>query len=514
MKLFRRSSPADKSLRQAPPPSVPRLARYYQLPRRHKLDLSCYPARSADSVAPSIHDLSLTHNILANGNNFANESKCKVLDIDLAVPDHPVGSLRDISGDPEMLAFTEYRLCELTRNYQGFEQCKSYLIRASLDTRTDESSFVTLKPAKDTSFGLQMSLSKDITQGLLSTLRVSPQFCSFMLGEPDYWSPLKIHTRKKDGSVGRTEFICQHPRYAIRQRQEPCSVWLAHDIGTSTTTYIITPGENEDWVERARSRMSDYFIRSRDDPRQAVAEVHDPFLLQSVLCHENLVQVKTLIAKLRRQLYDVLDIVGEYSKEPFDRKSLKDMTEQLHVVSQDADSFYSSAEMGFMVIDQTLRARNELCESVGSSSTFTASNVCDALDHLAESLKSWQRWLRSYKSRKDTAMNLVFNLVTQQDAETSTRIARDTKDDSASMKIIAVLTMIFLPATAVSGFFSMAFFSVDDQGVFISSVMAWLFAATTVPLTILIFMSWLFWYSIMDIVQGKPLPSSKAPGEV
>lgn len=40
-------------------------------------------------------------------------------------------------------------------------------------------------------------------------------------------------------------------------------------------------------------------------------------------------------------------------------------------------------------------------------------------------------------------MNLVLNLMTQQDSETSTDIGRDTKDDSASMKVIAVLTMWF-----------------------------------------------------------------------
>jgi len=107
-------------------------------------------------------------------------------------------------------------------------------------------------------------------------------------------------------------------------------------------------------------------------------------------------------------------------------------------------------------------------------------------------------------------MNLVFNLVTQQDSETSTDIARDTKDDSASMKIIAVLTMGFLPATAVFGFFGMAFFNLSDDGVFLSSKMAWLFVATTVPLTLGIFTTWTFWYKLVDLLQ-RQRRGTKAP---
>lgn len=45
---------------------------------------------------------------------------------------------------------------------------------------------------------------------------------------------------------------------------------------------------------------------------------------------------------------------------------------------------------------------------------------------------------------------LVFNLMMQQDCETKTNITHDIKDDSASMKIIVVMTMVFLPITAAS----------------------------------------------------------------
>lgn len=98
----------------------------------------------------------------------------------------------------------------------------------------------------------------------------------------------------------------------------------------------------------------------------------------------------------------------------------------------------------------------------------------------------------------------VFNLVTQQDSETNTSIARATRDDSSAMKIIAALTMIFLPATAVSGFFGMAFFDYQNGEV----VMAhdwWLFVATTIPITIILIAIWRIWLSWTDLIDGLQL---------
>jgi hypothetical protein len=45
--------------------------------------------------------------------------------------------------------------------------------------------------------------------------------------------------------------------------------------------------------------------------------------------------------------------------------------------------------------------------------------------------------------------------VTQQDAATSTTIAREAREDGTSMKIIAALTMVFLPGTFLSSVFGM-----------------------------------------------------------
>ena len=268
---------------------------------------------------------------------------------------------------------------------------------------------------------------------------------------------------------------------------------MGFDLETCSATYIIVSGQQEPYLDRVKSRLNDYFPPV-GTLRSAQLHPNDPFLPLSIICHESLVDAKAIITELRHRLYDQLDIVDIYSETPFDRSNLKELTNQLPKVSQDADSLFVSAEMGSMVIEHVIRARDRALNLFPQA--LSDFNVGDSLSYIKQSLDSQKRWLLSYKARKDIAMNLVFNLVTQQDSETNTVIAHDTKEDSASMKIIALLTMLFLPATAVSGFFGMAFFVTGPDGSFEVSRMWWLFAAITLPLTLVTLSLLWLWYPV------------------
>ena len=80
-------------------------------------------------------------------------------------------------------------------------------------------------------------------------------------------------------------------------------------------------------------------------------------------------------------------------------------------------------------------------------------------------------------------------------AAESTYIARASHDDSRSLRIIQILTMVFLPASLVATIFGMGFFNTSstDNGAVQFSVSGhwWIYLAVSVPLTlvILLFMS-------------------------
>lgn len=61
--------------------------------------------------------------------------------------------------------------------------------------------FITTAREENTSFGYQLSVTRPTLQTILNRFRVTPQFCPFMLGEPDYWAPLDMQRRDAGGMV-------------------------------------------------------------------------------------------------------------------------------------------------------------------------------------------------------------------------------------------------------------------------------------------------------------------------
>ena len=74
-------------------------------------------------------------------------------------------------------------------------------------------------------------------------------------------------------------------------------------------------------------------------------------------------------------------------------------------------------------------------------------------------------------------------------ATESTQIARASHQDSQALRIIQILSMLFLPASLVSSIFGMGFFSTsqgtDGQATLLISKNWWLYVAISVPLTVL-----------------------------
>ncbi|KAK6005271.1 hypothetical protein QM012_008050 [Aureobasidium pullulans] len=110
--------------------------------------------------------------------------------------------------------------------------------------------------------------------------------------------------------------------------------------------------------------------------------------------------------------------------------------------------------------------------------------------------------------RMGNEQNLTSNLMTQLDAKTNVDIAMATKDDGAAMKTIAVVTMLFLPATFVSAVLGMNFFnfSPDEHGGHMTySHDLWIYFVISIVLTAVLFVLWWIWQNYRQ----KVLASSR-----
>ncbi|KAF2279362.1 uncharacterized protein EI97DRAFT_430442 [Westerdykella ornata] len=106
------------------------------------------------------------------------------------------------------------------------------------------------------------------------------------------------------------------------------------------------------------------------------------------------------------------------------------------------------------------------------------------------------------RTRVENHIQLGHSLVAQEEnrisrfvAEESARIAAATKGDSAAMKAISLVTMIFLPPTFVATFFSMSMFNWEPQGQDpgLVSKYLWIYWAVTIPLTVIVVVCWRLW---------------------
>ncbi|KAF2819058.1 hypothetical protein CC86DRAFT_307992 [Ophiobolus disseminans] len=98
------------------------------------------------------------------------------------------------------------------------------------------------------------------------------------------------------------------------------------------------------------------------------------------------------------------------------------------------------------------------------------------------------------EQRMQAQQNILFNLITQNDSNLNMEIAQDSKElaeaskrDSTALKIIALLTTMFLPGTFIATFLAMPLFdwsarSMSDVG----TSHLWIYWAVAIPATVVL----------------------------
>lgn len=182
---------------------------------------------------------------------------------------------------------------------------------------------------------------------------------------------------------------------------------------------------------------------------------------------------------------------------------------ELHNVAKHITHLAESVESCLLLVDGIIAeidSKNSLNGAAGlgrtgstststiltATTTTTSSQLRSSLSYRRSLFKSTELRLRSLSKRVDNAINLAFNTVTQQDSMVMLQ-------DSSSMKIIAAITLLFLPTTTVA--------TVAGSQLFLSSVSGenndWLiqtsplFAimwAIAAPLTLVVGTLALAWY--------------------
>ena len=101
-------------------------------------------------------------------------------------------------------------------------------------------------------------------------------------------------------------------------------------------------------------------------------------------------------------------------------------------------------------------------------------------------------------------------------ARESAAMAREMRRDSAAMKTIATLTMLYLPATFVSSLFGSNFFALSMQSAggttFVVSPLWWILPTVAIPLTLFTIGIWVWWMAYRKKQDHKDSAIAKKRG--
>ena len=313
--------------------------------------------------------------------------------------------------------------------------------------------------------------------------------------------------------------ICQSPDFP----HSFTSAVLSHDPETKTTIGLLC---------YTTGKMHYILNMIKDLPKYA----GEPLILPSIICD-------TFISRHRRQLQDVHTIISQVQQDTglLDR-FLFDRVLQVSGTNGPSRQ-HTFDDMHKMLVEQHARLTNgvatfilRLRDSLVQASTelnHRKTHAGFSTDELMQrDFKSYFRRLRMNMEeeeehrqrllqRIDVQLKVLYNLQQQRIAQEAKRdndvmkaLAEATQRDSLEMKGIALLTMTFLPMTALASIFSMqAFFTLaSDNNKLLVSKQFWIYWAVTIPITAGILVGWGTWKWLAERYRwyGRKIASTTA----
>lgn len=139
------------------------------------------------------------------------------------------------------------------------------------------------------------------------------------------------------------------------------------------------------------------------------------------------------------------------------------------------------------------------------------------LEYLDKRLKAVMHNLDYCHTLSQTLFQVLFNRMLQRDARLNYKVARAAKQDSTAMKTISILTLTFLPVTAVSSIFSGTMFDFTSWGVpggRVASGGWWVWLLCSVLSTIITVGVWYAWlYKSEKKLDSEELKESQKEAE-
>ncbi|KAI9150647.1 Notoamide biosynthesis cluster protein M' [Paramyrothecium foliicola] len=232
--------------------------------------------------------------------------------------------------------------------------------------------------------------------------------------------------------------------------------------------------------------------------------VSDPFYIYAMLADELAYLQDTAVWNIRDHVRAIE--VGEWSS----GKSEPDYR-RLHDLARHAIHVTEMVDVGVNVMKSVIAQHQGLETQVLKHDVWKT--VHTRLLNFKQMLGNLRCRSVSNHQRLQNEIQLAFNLVAQDASKASINISQATRADSASMKTVSILTLIFLPPTFICAIFSMSFFNFDPQDGWAVSDQFWMYWALAIPAT-LIAAAVYFWQNMLAVVKVIRQRTSKHHSDI
>ncbi|KAK9850379.1 Magnesium transport protein CorA [Penicillium brevicompactum] len=296
---------------------------------------------------------------------------------------------------------------------------------------------------------------------------------------------------------------------------------LNGDIRFPNSIMFTSTGAINDWVAKGHEDFFPAEVRlimqrnlngsfgceyHRDESGKVVACVHrsDPYAWHSLFVGE--------MRKIYDQaIWDLRGVVWEVEMYQKDLEAFQPQFILLHDLSRHISHSKEILDVALDTVDSITHQYSLLDEHHPAPETrlrWQSRDIEQQLYFAMKSLRSTKLRCISLSERLQNEINLAFNIVAQRDNEVSIQMAKHSLTDNTMMKTVAIVSLVYLPGTFVSGIFGMNFFDFDglsDKAGMSVSRHFWVYWIITIGLTLATIMIWLLWFNGKDIkrVLGK-----------
>ncbi|RDL41641.1 uncharacterized protein BP5553_01620 [Venustampulla echinocandica] len=268
-------------------------------------------------------------------------------------------------------------------------------------------------------------------------------------------------------------------------------------------------------------------LKQIQDRLQALKSIAwHPLLLPLILLEQRTELAPPDLAKVRTALYKIEKTNGTHKnyqkrarhhqagyyawgEEVWNRQEFDSAPGDLTSMASSCALFGAKCKINERFLDWIEEMNQAFSMVITNSSTGNYSTSSSIISGKISTTRTWlknnQDWSAYLGRRAEVQVQACLSFMAQRDNAFNLKTSKTALRDSSDMRIIANVTLAFLPATAAATFFSTSFFNFQTEGRIVSGWI-WLYCVVCVGLTAIAFVAW-YWST-----RGKALRKSMFEG--